>query len=118
MFEMDRRIAFLKIQIVSNLQREWTIEEMAQEVEISVSQLQKLFKNETGMPPIQYLRHLRLEKARNLLVSSFKQVKVIAALVGQPDQSHFTRDFKDKYGYTPSEYRNRFCEKTRLEDEI
>ncbi len=107
---MDRRIAFLKKQMLSDLRREWTIEEMAQAVEISNSQLQKLFKVQTGMPPIQYLRHLRLEEARKLLVNSFKQVKVIATLVGLPDQSHFVRDFKGKYGCTPTEFRNKFSE--------
>ncbi len=41
---MDRRIAFLKKQILSDLHREWTIEEMVQEVEVSVSRLQKSIK--------------------------------------------------------------------------
>lgn len=105
---MDRRVAFLRKRMLSDLEREWTSEEMAHLVELSTSRLEKLFKLHTGLPPIQCLRHLRLEQARELLENSFKPVKVIAALVGLPDQSHFTRDFKAKYGCTPTEYRNGF----------
>lgn len=114
---MDKRIASLRKQMLSDLKHEWTIGEMAQAVELSESQLEKLFKLHTGLPPIQYLRHLRLEEARRLLENTFKRVKVIAALVGQPDQSHFTRDFKEKYGCTPSEYRQRFWEETQSNGE-
>lgn len=114
---MDKRITFLRKRILSDLQREWTIEEMAQAVELSVSQLQSIFKTETGMPPIQYLRHSRLEEARRLLKSSFKPVKVIATVVGLPDRSHFTRDFKEKYGCTPSEYRKNVWREAEEQEE-
>jgi AraC-like DNA-binding protein len=70
------------------------------------------------MPPLQYLRHLRLEEARRLLENSFKQVKVIAAAVGLPDRSHFTRDFKEKYGCTPSEYRRKVWLESEDQDNI
>lgn len=57
----DRRIAFLTKQMLSDLRREWTIEEMAQAVYVSPSHLISLFKVHAGISPIQYLRHLKLE---------------------------------------------------------
>jgi hypothetical protein len=60
------------------------------------------------MPPIRYLRLLRMERAKGLLESSFLSVKEIAYQVGLNDESHFVRDFKSTYGYSPALYRSRF----------
>lgn len=107
---MDGRIFHLKEQLLKNLQYEWTIEEMSQFVELSVPHFQKLFKIEIGIAPVAYLRDLRLEKARKLLEANFKQIRQIGLEVGMPNDSHFTRDFKKKYGATPTEYRRQFWE--------
>ena len=60
------------------------------------------------MPPIRYLRQLRMERAKDLLESSFLSVKEIAFRVGLNDESHFVRDFKSTYGYSPALYRSQF----------
>lgn len=60
------------------------------------------------MPPIRYLRQLRMERAKQLLESSFLSVKEIAFQVGLNDESHFVRDFKSTYGYSPALYRSQF----------
>ena len=60
------------------------------------------------MPPIRYLRQLRMEQAKHLLESSFLSVKEIAFQVGLNDESHFVRDFKSTYGYSPALYRSQF----------
>ena len=60
------------------------------------------------MPPIRYLRLLRMERAKVLLESSFLSVKEIAFQVGLNDESHFVRDFKSTYGFSPALYRSRF----------
>lgn len=64
---MDKRIAFLKKQMLSNLQHTPTIEEMARSVNLSESHLLQLFKREIGMSPIQYLRTY----ARRILTDGF-----------------------------------------------
>ena len=61
---MDARIIFLKRKLLNNLQHQWTIEEMAEAVELSPSHLQKIFKTETGMPPIAYLREMTFGKSK------------------------------------------------------
>lgn len=60
------------------------------------------------MSPIQYLKVLRIEKAKHLLETSFLSVKEITHLVGLNDESHFVRDFKKAYGVSPTPYRVRF----------
>jgi len=112
---MDARIFHLRKQMLEKLQHNWTIEEMSQVVELSVPHFQKLFKAETGIAPIAFLRDLRLEKARKLLETKFYRLKQIGFEVGMPNDSHFTRDFKKKYGVTPTEYRKQYWEKTQTE---
>ena len=115
---MDRRILILKKQILSNLQYQPTIEELAAKINVSASYLQKLFKTETGISPIQYLQNLRIEKARELLENGFKRVKEIGCEVGFIDQSNFARDFRKIYGLTPSDYRKQHWAKLEAEETI
>ena len=68
------------------------------------------------MPPIRYLRLLRMERAKNLLESSFLSVKEIAFQVGLNDESHFVRDFKSTYGFSPALYRSHFKNKALTEE--
>lgn len=108
---MDGRIFHIKELLAANLNRDWTIEEMAGLVELSVPHFQKLFKTNTGTSPMAYLRDLRLARACERLESSFHQLKQIRIDIGMTDNSHFTRDFKVKFGLTPSEYRRQHWEK-------
>lgn len=87
---------------------ELSLSEFAQSVNLSVWRLCHIFKSDVGMPPIRYLRLLRMERARNLLESSFLSVKEIAFQVGLNDESHFVRDFKSTYGFSPALYRTHF----------
>jgi len=49
-----------------------------------------------------------MERAKDLLESSFLSVKEIAFQVGLNDESHFVRDFKSTYGFSPALYRSHF----------
>ena len=87
---------------------ELSLAELAQSVNLSVWRLCHIFKSDVGMPPIRYLRQLRMERAKDLLESSFLSVKEIAYQVGLTDESHFVRDFKATYGNSPALYRSQF----------
>ena len=87
---------------------ELSLAEFAQSVNLSIWRLCHIFKSDVGMPPIRYLRQLRMERAKGLLESSFLSVKEIAFQVGLNDESHFVRDFKSTYGYSPALYRSHF----------
>jgi two-component system response regulator YesN len=116
---MDGRIIILKERINKNLKKNWTVKDLAVSIDISETYLQKLFKDSTGMSPIKYLHHLRYEKSRDLLESrKFLRIQEICHEVGINDQTHFTRDFKKKYGKTPSRYRKDYWEKYAIENEI
>ena len=78
---------------------------LSKSVNLSPRRLAQLFKVETGSSPRQYLRTLRMQRARNLLQTSFLSVKEVSFHSGLTDVSHFVRDFKKQYGLTPSEFR-------------
>lgn len=109
---MDSRVQKVQQIMRDNLDRELPLVELAQYVNLSPWRLCHLFRADTGMPPIKYLRQLRLEAAKQLLEVSFLSVKEITYKVGINDESHFVRDFKRMYGMPPTVYRMVFTEQT------
>ena len=85
---------------------------LAEEHHISVSHLQKLFKQVYGVPIYRYLKEYRLEQAAVELVQSGKSITVIAQNAGYDNASKFTETFKKRYGTTPSNYRRKMSIKT------
>jgi AraC family transcriptional regulator, arabinose operon regulatory protein len=78
---------------------------VARSVNLSNSRFRHLFKQKVGVSPLTFVKLMRLERARQLLQTSFLRVKEVAALVGANDMSHFSRDYKRLYGQTPSQTR-------------
>ena len=77
------------------------------EHEISVSHLQKLFKQVYGVPVYHYIKEYRLEQAAVELVRSDRPVTQIAQNAGYDNASKFSECFKKRYGVTPTQYRAR-----------
>lgn len=102
---MDQRVQRTVQLMRDSLHKELSLDELAQSVNLSVWRLSHIFKAETGLAPIHYLRFLRMERAGHLLETSFLSVKEIAHAVGINDESHFVRDFKIINGVTPTRYR-------------
>ncbi len=65
------------------------------------------FKEITGLSPTKYIRTLRLEKSRKLMLTSSKELGVIAYECGFSDLNYFSRCFKNHYNISASEYRKR-----------
>jgi two-component system, response regulator YesN len=105
---LDKRVEKIIEMMREDVRGELSLSEFAQSVNLSVWRLCHIFKSDVGMPPIRYLRLLRMERAKELLESSFLSVKEIAYQVGVNDESHFVRDFKSTYGFSPALYRSRF----------
>lgn len=91
-----------------NLQRPLSISEMAGTVNLSYSRLEHLFKAETGTTPSSYLKTLRIERACELLETTFLTIQQIILKVGINDESHFVKDFRKAYGLNPTQYRKHY----------
>ena len=83
------------------------VEDMANHVEMSVSAFAHLFKATTGTAPYQYLKRLRMERSRALLVEENLAVGDACHAVGYSTASHFISEFKRTYGETPRAYAGR-----------
>lgn len=105
---MDKRVEKIIEMMRDDVRGELSLTEFAHSVNLSVWRLCHIFKSDVGLPPIKYLRLLRMERAKGLLESSFLSVKEIAFQVGVNDESHFVRDFKATYGHSPAIYRSQF----------
>ena len=76
---------------------------LARDVGMSASALHLHFKAVTGTSPVQYLKVVRLHKARQLMVQSSLSAAVAAERVGYGSASHFSREFKRLFGCPPTE---------------
>lgn len=68
----------------------------------------RLMKKELGITPVKYVSNLRLQYAANLLTSTTNDVLSISTELGFSSLSHFITIFKQKYGISPSKYRNTY----------
>ena len=89
----------------NNYAREITVEELAGICKLNRSYFSKLFKDNMGCPPQEFLIRLRLSKAADLMKGTGKSIGDISAMCGYPNQLHFSRAFKQRYGVSPREWR-------------
>lgn len=71
---------------------------------VSVVYFRKLFDRLYGVSPIKYLRMLRIEKAKELLVSDYLSISDIASMTGFNTIFTFSRAFKNEVGLSPKNY--------------
>ena len=84
----------------------WTVVELAAEVHLSVRALHGGFARDIGMPPIAYLRRVRLHRARAELLASDRSettVREVANRLGIMHMSRFAASYKRAFGESPSE---------------
>jgi transcriptional regulator GlxA family with amidase domain len=101
---MDERVRAAIAFMNANLDRKLSPNEIAESVRLSPTHLRRLFKTETGKSVTAFRKDLQLDRAKQLLETTFLSVKQVAATVGLTEVSHFARDFKKAYALTPSEY--------------
>ncbi len=93
--------------IEQNFQNNITIEDIANVCGINRSYFGKIFRNSTGRSPQEFLMSYRMIKATELLKLTSLSIADIGSAVGYENQLHFSRAFKNIYGVSPREWRNR-----------
>lgn len=82
-----------------------TIEDICREIHVSPYHFIRMFKQQTGMSPHQYLLDVRIKKAKELLTSGAYTVAETATLCGFLSASHFSATFKKYAGCSPLDYK-------------
>jgi two-component system response regulator YesN len=107
---MDQRTQKIIVLLNENFHQELSFVELARSMNLSPLRLSRLFKEGTGLTLNQYLRSLRIRKAKELIENTFLSVKEVMSQVGIKDRSHFVKDFKRVYGLAPSKYKSRYVD--------
>lgn len=103
---------FIENYIKENYRSEINFNQIAQKFNFNPSYLSKIFTKYVGENPSKYLISLRINEAKQLLLSNDSlSVKTIGELVGYPDQYHFSHVFKSLCGKSPSEFRDEWITK-------
>lgn len=93
--------------IEQNFQNDITIEDIAAVCGINRSYFGKIFRSAIGRSPQEFLINYRMAKATELLKLTSLSIADIGSAVGYDNQLHFSRAFKNIYGVSPREWRNR-----------
>lgn len=89
----------------------FSVEKMAEEINLSRTQLLRKLKALTGLAPNDFIRDLRLQKAAEMIRQKADTITQIGYAVGFNDQSYFSKSFKKEFGETPTEYSARVSPK-------
>ena len=96
------------------MQTPFTMDLLAEQMEVSQRTLIRRFKQAIGVKPTAYLQSLRIETAKRLLENSSLSLEDVVAQIGYVDVSSFRRLFKQRTNMTPREYRGRFAQAADL----
>ncbi|MCI6005700.1 AraC family transcriptional regulator [Blautia sp. HCP3S3_G3] len=91
--------------INENYSKHLTINELADMIGVNRSYLATNFKKCMGCSPQEYLINVRVEQAKSLLYKTNTQISEVASKVGYQDPLAFSKIFKRKTGYSPTEYK-------------
>jgi len=94
-------LAYIDAHIEQNL----TIHELAEMAYMHPNYFIRLFKQQIGVPPIQYITRKKIAKAKELLRSTQSTVGEIAQDLGFSDLYYFSKQFKKNVGLSPSDFR-------------
>jgi len=87
-----------------NFSAQLDVDKLAQMANMSTSTFHRNFKMVTASSPIQYVKKIRLNRAKELLLDQGLKVKQAAANVGYESATQFSREFARYFGQSPSEY--------------
>lgn len=105
----DKLVEELQEQIETRFNQEIGFSAYADKKGITERQLNRRFKKVTGETPLSYLQRVRIERVKNGLETTMKQVNSLIWEVGYEDPTSFRRLFKRYTGMTMQEYRSRFA---------
>lgn len=96
------------------MHRNITVKSLAEFFNYNEKYICNLFKKHLGISPLQYIINQKLEDARRMLLNSSDTVEAIAISLNYDDPHYFMRQFKNRFGMTPSEFRKHYSNPLEL----
>jgi len=103
--ETETLVDRAKIFMTDRIDRKINFEELALELGVGYSWFRRMFRHYTSLAPAQYFLQLKLNKAKDLLVSTSLTVKEIALMTGFESQFYFSKFIKRRMGMSPQQLR-------------
>lgn len=94
------------------------IEQIAEQIGVEYTHLLDIFRQHTGLTPYQYFLQMRVLRAKELLANPNLSVKMVSGMMNFENQYYFSRIFKRKTGYSPSEWKVGMCGENAVQTEL
>ena len=107
----ERPIQSIARYLQEHLAEDVSLSVLAEEFHMSAQYISQLFKSEIGVNFLAYLTNIRMERAKNLLLSTPLSIAEVSEQASYGDYRVFTKAFKKSEGITPSQYRRDFLDK-------
>ena len=101
----EKRLRKVRSAVFSQLNRPWTVAQMASLAYLSPSRFHALYKAVFGISPMDDLIHARVDTAKNRLSDTDETVQNLSEQLGYRNVTHFCRQFKQLTGMTPVQFR-------------
>ncbi|MDU5108960.1 MAG: helix-turn-helix domain-containing protein [Clostridium sp.] len=98
-------------------QEDLRLSDVANTLMFSISYTSKLFKKYTGIPFVKYVALVRVRESIESLLEGKKSIEQIAADCGMPNSKAYTTAFKELYGIVPSNYRKKFVNNIKFNED-
>ncbi len=107
---LDARIIKAIEKLSQDFDQYLDVDMLAESVDLSPSRFAHLFKSETGQTPMAYRESVRLNQAKQMLIGTNWSVQEIAEAVFYESPFHFSKRFKQRFGYSPRKFRQMLSE--------
>lgn len=105
LIQHSERLAAVFTFIRDHLAQPLSVPQLARAAHMSPSRFHAFFREHIGCTPMDYVKRLRLDEACKRLLVCEDSISQISERIGFCNQFHFSREFKARFGMTPSEYR-------------
>ena len=95
--------------IQANLYNKFNLDDLATFLNINKDYLQRIFKKTRGRTIFNYVQYMRVNSAKELLISTNLTIKEVSSLLQFSSPAHFVKVFKDQFGTTPANFRKKYA---------
>lgn len=96
-----QKVDYVARRILGDLGSNLTVESLAKEAGTNVNKLQEGFKHVYDLTVNKFIQHKKLEAAKDMLLTTDKNISEIVTAIGLNNRSYFSKIFKEKYGVNP-----------------